>query len=133
MNRQTAVRIILAVWVFIWALFLIRPYFKKDLLKEDRILLGSSYEGKRAYAAGYKLYEFIKFCNASLAPASTYKIIGLDEQPLDYRRAVYYLYPHIDKESPEFLLVFNVNDFSMKGYSAYKSLSPEGYILKRTN
>lgn len=133
MKKYIAVRAVLAVWIFIWALFLVRPFFKKDLLKEYSILLRSSAKEKRATTFGAQFYGFLQFCKTSLPPLSTYKIIGLEKQPLDYRRAVYCLYPNIDREGPEFLLVYNVDNFSIDGYAPYKSMGPAGYILRRAD
>ena len=131
MNKKAIVRVVFAIWIFIWLLFLIRPYFKKGLLKEYSTLLGSSLEEKRAFVTGKELYEFIKFCKDSIVPPSSYKIIGLEEEPLSYRRAAYYLYPDIDSPEPEFLLIYKKAGFAEKGYSIFKNLDSEKYILKK--
>lgn len=135
MRKNIFTRIILLAWLFIWVLFLVRPYFKKDLIGEYSMLLSlRSLDEKRAYATGGRLYEFIAFCNDSLRSPSTYRIIGLDkEDPISYRRAAYYLYPNIDKDKPKFLLVYNVKGFSEKGYEFFKSLDPDRYILKKAD
>lgn len=133
MDKKLAVRITLAIWVIIWILFLIRPYFKKNLLKEYSVLLRSSTEEKRACVFGQRLYGFVKFCNASLPPSSSYEIIGLEEHPLDRRRMVYCLYPNAEKEPHEFLLVYGIKDYYRKGYSSYKSMASEQYILRKAD
>jgi uncharacterized membrane protein len=52
MTRKTIVNVTLAVWIFIWLLFLIRPYFKDNLMKEYSSLLALSLDGKHAYVTG---------------------------------------------------------------------------------
>lgn len=131
MNRKIFIRLIFAVWVFIWLLFLIRPYFKKDLAREYITLMNLSLDEKRAYVTGKDLYEFVKFCDLSVKPSSAYMIVGLEDRPLDQRRAAYYLYPNIESQSPEFIFVYNVRNFSKAGYGIFKSLNSEKYILKR--
>lgn len=131
MRTKLFIRIVLAVWVVIWALFLVRPYFKNKLFNEYAALARLSPDDKRAYVTGRQLYEFIKFCNGRTGAPSTYKIIGLEKDPLDYRRAVYYLYPNTDSASPEFLFVYKVKGYSDSGYDLFAALDDERYILKR--
>lgn len=131
MNKKIIVRAIFIIWIFIWILFLIRPYFKNDLLKEYSTLLGLSLDGKRAYITGIQLYEFIKFCNSSIKPPSSYMIRGLEDRPLDHQRAIYYLYPNIEKETSQFLLVYNTKDAPKEGWVIFRILDSNKYILKR--
>ena len=131
MNKKIAIRVLIVIWIAVWALFLVRPYFKKGLWKEYSALVGLSIEGKRAFVTGNELYDFIRFCNDSIKPHSSYRIIGLEEDPLSYRRAVYYLYPNIDKEGPEFLLVYRRAGVSCEGYRLFKKLTEDGYILRK--
>lgn len=131
MNANRAIKILLLVWVVLWALFLARPYFKKGLFKEYSSLLGLSLGEKRAAITGRELYDFIKFCKKHMKPNSTYKIIGLEkEDPLVYRRCVYYLYPAIDSQSPEFLLVYKAA--APEGpYRVLRTMEEGKYILKK--
>lgn len=95
------------------------------------MLLKLSSEGKRAYITGPKLYELIKISNQFMPKASSYEMIGIKDESLDARRARYYLYPNIEKESPDFLLVYGVRDFEREGYKIFKILDLDRYILRR--
>lgn len=132
MKKKILLRIILAVWVIIWALFLIRPYFKKGLGGEYITLLTLSDEGKRAFILGNELHRFINFCKGSIGQPSTYEFIGIEEDSIEGRRARYYLYPNVENKAPEFLLVYNTNGFSKEGYKLFKSLDSGNYILRKT-
>lgn len=131
MMQKTIVRIILAVWVIIWAIFLIRPLFKKDLIKDYSNLSKLSIEGKRAYVTGPELYRFIKVCNQLMPVAASYKIIGIEKDSIEHRRARYYLYPRVEKEDPEFILVYKTKDFEQKGYKIFKMMDLDRYIMRK--
>lgn len=130
-DKKMIVRVILAAWVIIWAVFLIRPFFAKGILTEYSVLLKLSSEGKRAYVTGPRLYEFIKFCKTFLKSRSTYKVIGVEDLSLDHRRVRYYLYPNLENRSADFILVYKVKDFQQSGYKMFKILDSERYILKK--
>ena len=131
MGRRVAVRIILAAWVIIWAIFLIRPLFKKDLIRDYSNLLRLSTEGKRVYVTGLRLYEFIRVCNQSIPKSSSYEVIGIEKDSLEYRRARYYLYPNVEKKEPEFLLIYGIKNYEREGYKIFKILDPDRYILRK--
>ncbi|MCX5667107.1 MAG: hypothetical protein NTY34_02195 [Candidatus Omnitrophica bacterium] len=131
MEKKIIVRIILAAWVIIWAIFLIRPFFKKDLIRDYSNLSKLSTEGKRAYVTGPRLYEFIRVCNQSMPGPSLYGVIGIKKDSLEHRRVRYYLYPNIEKEEPEFLLVYGTKNYAREGYKIFKVLDPDRYILRR--
>lgn len=131
MQKRILVRTAFAVWVALWLIFLVRPYFKNELLKEYRALASLSVDDRRAFVTGRDLYDFIKFCNAAMPAASSYRLIGLEERPLDERRLIYYLYPNAEAPLPEFLLVYGVKNFSEKNYAMFKSMDSQKYILKK--
>ncbi|MDP2929029.1 MAG: hypothetical protein Q8O01_03065 [Candidatus Omnitrophota bacterium] len=128
---RIGIRIILAAWVILWAIFLIRPFFKKDLMKDYSNLSRLSSEGKRAYVTGSKLYEFIRVCNQSMPRPSSYKIIGIEKDSLEHRRVRYYLYPNVEKKEPEFLLVYEAKNYEREGYKIFKVLDLDRYILRK--
>jgi len=131
MRKKMVVRTILAAWVIVWAIFLIRPVFKKDLMRDYSNLSRLSTEGKRAYVTGLRLYEFIGVCNQSMPKPASYKIVGIEKDSLEHRRARYYLYPNIEKEEPEFILVYGTKDFERKGYKIFKILDLDRYVMRR--
>jgi len=128
---RAIVRIILAVWVILWAIFLVRPFFKKDLMRDYSNLSRLSTEGKRAYVTGPRLYEFIRVCNQSMPGPSSYGIIGIEKDSLEHRRVRYYLYPNVEKEGPKFLLVYGTKNYEREGYKIFKILDLDRYILRR--
>ena len=125
------VRIILVIWVIIWAIFLIRPLIKKDLIRDYSNLSKLSTEGKRAYVTGLRLYEFIRVCNQTMPKPSSYEVIGIEKDSLEHRRVRYYLYPNIEKKEPEFLLIYGTKDYKREGYKIFKILDLDRYILRR--
>ncbi len=131
MKKELLIRAFLAIWVVVWVLFLIRPFFKKDLMRGYSTLLSLSTEGKRAYVTGARLYEFIKISNQFMPKPSSYGIIGIENNSLEHRRARYYLYPNVEKEDPEFLLVYGTKNFKREGYKIFKILDLDRYILRR--
>ncbi len=131
MNSKTLVRGILAAWIIIWAIFLVRPFFKKDLMRDYSNLSRLSTEGKRALVTGLELYEFIGVCNQSIPKPSSYEVIGIEKDSLEHRRARYYLYPNVEKKEPEFLLVYGTKNYVREGYKIFRILDPDRYILRK--
>lgn len=130
-TSKNLLRIILAVWVSIWALFIIRPYLKKDLLTTYREMMPLSLADKHAYVMGRDLYDFLKACEASVPSGSTYIIAGLDKDPIYAERAAYLLYPNTVSNHPEFIFVYNIADYARPGYRAFKRLGADKYLLKK--
>jgi hypothetical protein len=131
MGKKIVVRIVLAAWVILWAIFLIRPIFKKDLIRDYSNLSKLSTEGKRVYVTGSKLHEFIRVCNQSMPRSASYEIVGIEKNSLEHRRVRYYLYPNIEKEEPEFILVYGTKNYGREGYKIFKILDLDRYILRR--
>ncbi len=131
LKKENLAKVVFAVWIAIWALFLVRPYIKKDLLKEYGELSSRPLEGKRAYVTGEDLYKFIQSCKEALPGASSYEIAGLEERPHDERRAIYYLYPHVIKPDPDYILVYDKAGFSRAGYYVFMQFDNKRYMLKK--
>jgi len=132
MNKKLVVRIILAAWIIVWVIFLIRPYFKKGLLNEYGSLIRLSTEEKRAHVTGEELYAFIKFCKDSVKGPATYKAIGIEGYSIEHRRLRYYLYPFIEKEDPEYIFVYKTKGFALQGYRVFNRMDAGTYILRKT-
>lgn len=131
-KKRLLIGILLAVWVAVWMLFLIRPYTKKDLMKSYSDLLRLDLDGKRAYVTGEDLYRFLALCSDSTGRPCRYELVGLEEDPLALRRAVYYLYPDRPDPAPEFIFVYKKAGYSRKGYITFKEFGADEYILQRT-
>ena len=129
--KRIAVRIILAAWVIIWAIFLMRPYFKKDLLDKCSSLMKISTEDKRALVTGEDLYAFIKFCKESVKDRSTYRVEGLEKDSIEHRRFKYYMYPNIETEDPEYIFIYKTKHLPQDDYKVFSRMSAETYILKK--
>lgn len=95
-------RYIFALWIFFWILFLIRGFVKGEFRK-FRTLSFLTVEQKKAYILGEDLYNFIKRCETEIPKTATYRIAGdLDEH--NTLRMVYYLYPRIRSDNPDYTL-----------------------------
>ncbi len=102
--KRNILKILFIVWVTLWGWFFIRELFLKNNIRDYRALLFRSLEGKHAYVTGDKLYEFLTYCKRNMPAGATYKIAGKEEGDLEYRRAVYYLYPNIRSDKPDFIV-----------------------------
>jgi hypothetical protein len=131
--KNIVLKILLVAWVIIWAIFLIRPLIKKDLIKDYSNLSKLSTEGKRAYVTGPKLYEFIAACDRSISKPSSYEVVGIEKDSLEHRRMRYYLYPNIEKNDPEYILVYATKNYERLDYNKFITLDPDSYILRKIN
>jgi hypothetical protein len=122
---------IFLIWIVLWLFFIARELFIKGAIEDYKELLLRSLEGKRSYVTGDKLYEFLTFCNENLPPDATYGLEGVEEDSLDKRRAVYYLYPHLEKKTPAFVLVYGKAHITKDGYRLYRRLDETRYMLKK--
>ena len=122
---------ILTAWLIIWINFFIRDLTKAKYLKEYKVLLSRDATGKASYTYGDRLFEFLKFCNGSLPDGTSYDMAGVEDLSLDYRRAIYYLYPHLNKTEAEYILVFDKPGYTKNGYIPFKELDPSRFVLKR--
>lgn len=115
-----------------WVGFSMRELFGKGQFKEYVKLAGLSLEGKHSHITGKELYELVALANGMLPERASYKLIGLEEGSLEKRRAAYYLYPAVESEDADYLLIYNTPGFTAKGYSEIKRLDDSRVILKRT-
>jgi hypothetical protein len=105
-------KIIIIIWLVLWINFLARDLFVHGYLRDYSELLNRDAEGKRAYTYGDDLYKFLKFAKSAIPLNNSYKLIGLENLSLAHRRAIYYLYPLIEKDKPDYVL--NVKQATLK-------------------
>jgi len=122
---------LLIAWMIIWVNYLIRDLTKNKYLKDYKILLSRDAAGKASYTYGDRFFEFLKFCEKELPDGASYGLSGVDESSVDFRRAIYYLYPHIKEEKALYVLVFDRPGYSQGGYVIFKELDKSRFILKR--
>lgn len=130
---------IFLVWVAVWLLFLIRDTFIPDhkhpsAFSDYKILLSRSTEGKRSYLSDDRFYEFLAFCKEKLPPGASFKLAILNENfcwSIYKRRAIYYLYPHLEEDNAGFILVYDEYDVPKTGYGIFARLDNKRYILKK--
>src|SRR3989338_2984090 len=108
--KRTILTIAFGIWVSLWVLFIARELFQKGYFYDYKALLPRSLEGKRSYVTGDRFYEFLTFCKRGLPPGSSFRLVGVKEDSVDRRRAAYYLYPLVEKDEAEFLLVYDFPD-----------------------
>lgn len=119
------------IWIMLWISLNVREIVSKGNLRDYNVLAHRSLEGKRAYVTGDSLYEFLVFCNDKLPEGAAYKWVKMDKADHARRRSTYYLYPHLEVEEADFLLVFN-EPFSVRpGYEIFSRLDDARYILKK--
>lgn len=123
--------LIFIAWVVIWASFNIREIFVKNNINDYRILMSRTLEGKKSYILGDRLYEFLTFCNDKLPVGAGYMWTKTDKEDLNRRRATYCLYPHIEREDADFILVYDNPGFTRSGYNMFAGMDGARYILVR--
>jgi hypothetical protein len=124
----------LILWAGLWIFLIARNLFIKGIPRSYKMLLSRSFEGKRSYVAGDSLYEFLNFCNDNMPEGAGYKLLGVDDESIERRRAVYYLYPHLEGKDLDFILVYNkpkADTAELKGYYLYRSLDEDRYMMKK--
>ncbi len=129
--KDRILKISFAVWIILWAFFTARELFMKGALRDYKILLSRSLDGKRAYVTGDRLYEFLVFSNEKLPPTASYRLVGLEEGSIDKRRSTYYLYPHLEKPVADFVLIYDAFGISKSGYETFCELDTTRYILRK--
>ncbi|MDD5496506.1 MAG: hypothetical protein PHP46_05350 [Candidatus Omnitrophica bacterium] len=118
-------------WIALWLMFTARELFFKNGLKDYKVLIHRPLEGKRSYVTGDRLYEFLDFCNNQLSGRDTYELIGLEDGSIEKRRAVYYLYPNLEKTGADNLIIYDVPFSAPKGYKRAAVLDETRYILRK--
>ena len=129
--KKNILKIIFAAWLILWAMFTVRELVAKGQFMEYKTLLGLSLEGKYAHLTGKELYELVALANNILPAGASYKLIGVEEGSLEKRRAAYYLYPAVEKEGSDYLIVYKVPGFKAEGYFELKKLDDVRVILKK--
>ncbi len=128
---QNLFRWIFFLWIGIWGLFWVRPFFigKSEFTKNLR-LFRLSFEERREVVYGRDLYCFLRFCKSQLPVGSRYRLVGLESLSLDFARAVYDLYPCLLSGEPEYLLVYKQPQFIADHFERSAFLDEDSFILK---
>lgn len=131
MRARKILILLLIVWVAIRVHYVVRETLRKDYLDDYRALLSRGLEGKRSYVTGDRLYEFISFCRSRLPSGSAFRLVGIKEDSIDRIRAIYYLYPNVEDNTAEYLLVYDAKDAPSIGYRLFARLDRDRYILRK--
>ena len=131
-NKTIIVRAVFAIWIILWINFILRDVFRKRYFYDYKTLIKRDEEGRRSYVYGDDFYSFLKFSKKTLHENFTYGFIGIKDLSLAYRRAVYYLYPLIESDNPDYILVYNRAGFQKRGYEIFAKLNHKKYILKKS-
>ena len=129
-DKTVLIRAAFAVWIILWINFILRDLFKKGLFYDYAALIKRDAEGRRSYVYGDYLYAFLRLSKQKLPAGSTYSFIDGKEYSIDYRRSAYYLYPLLQSDKPDYILVYNTA-YQKKGYTLFAELDSNRYILKR--
>jgi hypothetical protein len=127
-------RITLKLWILLWLFFLLWPNARnRDLWLEYDTLVRSDAETRRAVIYGKDFFEFLEFCKQTLPAGSTFRLVGVAYQDIARVRALYYLYPCLQSESPQYTLVYRASGFRLEGTSTWAVLDPSRYVLRNAN
>ena len=130
-NKIIIIRAVFAIWIILWVNFILRDLFRKGYFCDYMALIKRDTEGKTSYVYGDYLYPLLKFSKQKLPVGSTYRFIDDEEYSINYRRAAYYLYPLLQSDKPDYILVYNTI-YRKRGYTIFAELDSNRYILKRT-
>ncbi|MCQ9207337.1 MAG: hypothetical protein NG740_05640 [Omnitrophica bacterium] len=106
MNKKIF-HILLTIWIILWINFIVRDLLKRGDLQDYRALVTKDAEGKHAHTYGEQFYKFLKFIKREIRENKSYKLVGVENLSLAHRRAVYFLYPALEKESPDYVAYYN--------------------------
>jgi len=128
--KKTAIWV-LVVWVFFWAFFLVRGFYKSEF-KKTRALMSKTALEMKVYITGEKKYAFFNLCAENLPENARYAIEGTLEE-IDKRRLVYHLYPRMESDEADFILCYGVHRAYRKaGYNnRVAGLNTTDFILRR--
>lgn len=129
--KYRILKILLAVWVALWIVFIAKELFVKGALGEYRNLLARPLEGKHSYITGEVLYSFLDICMRAVPEKAAYKLVGLEKGSLEQRRAAYYLYPRIESDHPEFILLYKTPNASYPDYEVVARMNATSCVLKK--
>jgi len=130
-TKKNVFVLLFAAWVIIWIAFTARELFLKNNLGDYKMLMSRSLEGKKSYVTGDRLYEFLTFCNNKLPVGADYMWSKTNKEDIGMRRATYYLYPHLEREGADFMLVYEEPNFTKTDYAVLAKLDESRYILVR--
>lgn len=131
-NMKIFLRLVITIWIGLWCLFLIRPYFKKDLIGEYRVLLSRSLEGKRSFVMGDELYAFMVSCRNSIPEERfTYSFAGLEDDQLAQCRMAHWLYPAVLTKDAEYIFVFKKPGYREDGYKTFRTFGEDRAVLRK--
>jgi hypothetical protein len=117
----------------LWLFFLLWPNARnRDLWLEYATLIPSDAETRRAAIYGGDFFEFLEFCKRSLPVGSTFRLVGVTSQDIARVRALYYLYPCLQSESPLYTLVYRAPGFRQEGASICAALDTSRYVLRNS-
>ncbi|MFA7676536.1 MAG: hypothetical protein WCY34_00010 [Candidatus Omnitrophota bacterium] len=125
-------KVIIVVWIIIWAWFFLRQFrINENLFSTYKNLLFSGNEEKRRLVFRENLYDFIKFSKQSIPPGSAYEVVGLEADSVDLVRLVYSMYPCLRSQEPEYILVYEQPGFNNKESNLHSLFNGKSFILKR--
>ena len=128
--------VIFVIWVSLWINFIARDLIKKGYARDYLVLATKSAEDKRAYTYGEHFYEFLKFAKYIIPSNAKYRFANSanpsgGDPSLDYRRGIYYLYPLVVGEDPEYILAYKTKGYEEEGFSLYAGFDDDSFILMR--
>ncbi|NQT22636.1 MAG: hypothetical protein HQ579_04260 [Candidatus Omnitrophica bacterium] len=132
LNKKNIIKLICIVWVIFWVNFILRElFFKGRLFRDYKELIFKNEELRKSFVYGINFYSLLKLAQKELPESATFSLVGVERLSLDYRRAVYYLYPLLESEKADYLLVYKKYGFVKNGYKKIVAVDRETFILKR--
>ena len=75
--------------------------------------------------------DLLKFAKNNIPENASYKFSGVNELSIQGRRGVYYKYPALKKENPEYIIVYDKPGFKKDGFRIFQKLDNGRFLLKK--
>ncbi|MFZ5800779.1 MAG: hypothetical protein ACOY3D_05335 [Candidatus Omnitrophota bacterium] len=103
--KRLLLKVIVTAWIINWLFFIELSLVVKGAGEKYLQLIGKPLKEKREIIYGQRFLRFLDHYKASLPDGASYQLSGIDEDSLDYVIAIYYLYPLLKSETPDFTLI----------------------------
>ncbi len=131
MNKRNIFKIIFAVWIVLWLLFLIRQD-KDEQYSALRYLYTHDSAEKVRFAYGEELCDYLVFCGQNIPEGATYQLLGFKKFSIHEVRSRYFLWPlKGSDEDPDYKIVYGDVTLKPPGYKEFKRFGTIGRILKK--
>jgi len=131
LNKRVAFRAVFVIWLILWINFIARDLFVKKNFRHYKELLKRDEARRRSYVYGDDFYNLLSLAADNIPENATFNLIGVEEFSIDYRRAIYFLYPRLESHEAEYSIVYNDQNYGSSLYALCAKLDEHSVILRK--